>query len=135
MGEKVSLSEILGNSSVEKLVRYLGTYRVVEGDLGLFDKLARVRDIRAFVTTINEALRVKDRVLSKLIEGFEKKEYEVPALVEEKAPNIKEFVKRSLDVGEGDIKKIFELAERDPNLVAVTISALALAYSGVRSRR
>jgi len=135
MREALPLSKILENPSIEKMVRYLGAYRVVEGDLGFFDKLARVRDIRAFVTVINDALRVKDRVFSKLTEGFERREYEVPALAEEKTPNIKEFIRRALDVGEKDVKEILTLAEQDPNLVAVTISALALAYSGIRSRR
>ena len=125
---------VLEDPNVMRFVRYLGAFKVVEGDLGLFDELAKAKDIEQFVTVINKFLRVKDRVIEKLAKGIEENEYTVPAFSEEKveAKSTLERVRKVFDVGSDTIKRVLELAEHNPRLIATVISSLALAYSGVR---
>jgi len=131
----ISVREILGDEEVLRMVRYLGAFKVVEGDLGLFDELSRTRDIDHFVSIINKFLRVKDRVIDKLAKGIDEGEYVVKVLNESRAEGSTiEKVRRIFDVGLETVKRVLELAEKNPRLVATVISSLALAYSGVYTR-
>ncbi len=109
----------------DKCVRYLAAYRIVEGNLGLFDKMARCRDYNDFVSAIYEAMRVKDRVLSKLIEGVEKNQYELIFRIEGD-------LRKVFDIGQEDVEKIFKSALENPRVVGTVLASLALAYSGIR---
>jgi len=135
VGSGVGITEIVDNKEIRRLVSYLGAFKVVEGDLGLFDELARVKDIKHFADVLNKFLRVKDRVVSKLIEGIKNGDYEVSALGEVKEGPIDERIRKVFDIGSEVVKEILRVAEGDPHFVATVISSLALAYSGIRSRR
>ncbi len=126
------VDEVVENKEVRKLVSYLGAFKVIEGDLGLFDELSRVKDLRSFANVINKFLRVKDRVIKKLIEGANK-DYEIKVLSE--AEVNEENIRKLFDIGSESIKEIFKLAEKDPHFIATIISSLALAYSGIKSKK
>jgi len=113
-------------SAREHYVRYLAAYKVVEGNLALFDKLARCRDFNDFLSAVYESMRVKDRVLDKLEEGVKRGDYEITFECDN--------IKAAFSVGHDDIKKLIELARRDPKAVGTILATLALAYGGIRSR-
>ncbi|MEM1509163.1 MAG: hypothetical protein QXY49_02005 [Thermofilaceae archaeon] len=127
------LNKLLNEEEYKKakdsLVRYLAAYKVIEQNLSLFDKMARCRDVGDFVSTIYDGVRVKDRVLDLLVEGVTKKEIDVVFEYEEPGD-----LKRIFSVGQDQIEKIIELAKENPRLVGSLISALALAYGGLRER-
>jgi len=128
----IDVSKLVENKDVKRMVAYLGAFKVIEADLGLFDELARVKDIKSFVTVINKFLRTKDRVLTKLAEGIESGDYDAPALAEVKEGSLEERIRRIFDVGSETVKEVIKLAEKDPHLVAAILSSLSLAYLGVR---
>ena len=130
----VNVSELVENKDVKRMVAYLGAFKVVEADLGLFDELARVKDIKSFITVINKFLRTKDRVLAKLAEGIKSGDFDAPALTEVKEGSLEEKIRRVFDVGSETVKEVIRLAEKDPHLVAAILLSLSLAYLGVRSR-
>lgn len=113
----------------DAIVRYFAAYRVVEQNLGIFDKLARCRDTSDFVSAVYEGARVKDRVLAKLVEGVKRGEIEV--VFEYKTP---EELGRIFDFGQESVNSLLELASEDPRTVGVTIAVMALSYGGVRAR-
>ncbi|MEM0460418.1 MAG: hypothetical protein QXZ31_11165 [Thermofilaceae archaeon] len=113
----------------DAIVRYLAAYRVIEGNLGLFDKLARCRDISDFMAAIYDGVRVKDRVLEKLVDGVKKNEIEV--VFQYKEP---EELVRVFDFGQEQLSTLLELASEDPRIVGTLIASLALAYGGIRVR-
>jgi len=110
----------------EHYIRYLAAYKIVEGNLALFDKMARCRDFNDFLSAVYESMRVKDRVLSKLEEGVKRGDYEITFECDN--------IKAAFSVGHDDVKKLIELAHRDPKAVGTILATLALAYGGIRSR-
>ena len=127
MGEAAEVvKELLSKERVlNGWTRYLAAYRVVEGNLALFDKLARCRDFKEFEAAVYEALRVKDRVRQKLRERLERGEISI-------AGNL------SLDqfsVDDRDLRAIIELATKTaqaPRAVGALIASFGLAYGGIR---
>mgnify|MGYP005632884521 CR=1 FL=1 len=128
----IRVKNLVEDANVQRFVRYLGAFKVVEGDLGLFDELSRVKDIEQFAMVVNKFLRVKDRVLEKLIRGVRENEYVISTLSEEEEGSLSERIRRIFDVGSDAIRNIYNLAEANPRLVATVISSLALAYSGIK---
>ncbi|MEM1738411.1 MAG: hypothetical protein QXF72_00030 [Nitrososphaerota archaeon] len=120
------ITEILLEPCIETYIRYLGAFKVVESDYGLFDKLARPRDFNDFVRVVYESIRVQERVLMKLEDGISKKEYELAEAI--KNVEINKFFR----IGKDCLVRIMELAKENPRLVGSIISSLALAYDGVR---
>ena len=122
------VKELLSKEGIlNEWMRYLAAYRVIEGNLALFDKLARCRDFREFEMAIYEALRVKDRVKQKLRENVENQKIELYGLQPE-----------HFDVGKEALKSIMELATRNPQApraVGALIASLGLAYGGIREVR
>ncbi|MEM4639436.1 MAG: hypothetical protein QXT93_06170 [Thermofilum sp.] len=112
----------------DAVVRYLAAYRVIERNLGLFDRLARSRDVSDFMAAIYEGIRVKERVLKKLVEGV--KEGEVKVIFDYKEP---EDLARIFDFGQEYLNNLLELASEDPKTVGVLIASMALAYGGIWS--
>jgi hypothetical protein len=125
--EKSLLEKIFSEESVDAYIRYLGAFKVVEADYGLFDKLARPRDIEDFTLTVYNSIRVQERVLKRLQEGLEKGEYEVIGDVRD--------VSRAFRIGKECVSKIIELAKDNPRFVGSIIASLALAYEGVKPKR
>lgn len=110
---------------LERWARYLAAYKVIEGNLALFDKLARCRDLREFQDAIYEAARVKDRVLEKLSDGVRRKEI---VITSQRRPE--EFT-----VDNGDLKVLMEIAtenEQAPRVVGSMIASFALLHGEVR---
>jgi len=98
---------------------YLAAYKVIEGNLSLFDKLARCRDLREFQDALYEAARVKDRVMDKLKEGLEKGELQLSGQPED------------FEVDDRDLKELVELAtasERAPRVVGSLVASFALLH-------
>lgn len=124
-----SVEDILSERCVEKYVRYLGAFRVIESDYGLFDKLARPRDLEDFARVLYESMRVQERVLKKLEDGIFRKDYE---LVEGMGGIEIDALFR---VGKDCLARIIELAKENPRLVGSIIASLALAYDGVREKK
>lgn len=126
--EKEKLLEaILSDQCVSAYVRYLGAFKVVESDYGLFDKIARPRDVEDFVLTIYNSVRVQDRVLRRLQDGLQRGEFEVVGEVKD--------VERAFRVGKECLARVIDMAKGDPRFVGGLIASLALAYDGVRSKR
>jgi hypothetical protein len=125
--KELNLEVILSEQCVDTYVRYLGAFKIVEADYGLFDKLARPRDIEDFTSTIYSSIRVQERVLKRLQEGLERGEYEVVGDVRD--------VNRVFRIGKECVLKIIELAKDNPRFVGSIIASLALAYEGVKSKR
>jgi len=121
------IKAILEEPCIDAYVRYLGAFKVVESDYGLFDKLARPRDLEDFTRVIYESVRVQDRVLGRLKEGISRGEYEVTWDVKD--------VEKAFRIDKSCLSKVIELARANPRLVGSIIASLALAYEGVRSRR
>jgi len=122
-----AIEKILTDECVEAYVRYLGAFRVIESDYGLFDKLARPRDVEDFTRAVYESVRVQDRVLEKLRDGVSRGDYELVGEVED--------VERAFRVGKNCISRIIELAKDNPRLIGSVIASLALAYDGIREVR
>jgi hypothetical protein len=128
MSEKeLNLDLILSERCVDTYIRYLGAFKVVESDYGLFDKLARPRDIEDFTITVYSSIRVQERVLKRLQEGLEKGDYEVIGDVKD--------VNSAFRIGKECLSKVIELAKDNPRFVGSIIASLALAYEGVKSKR
>lgn len=123
------VTTILSDSCVEIYVRYLGAFRVVESDYGLFDKLARPRDLEDFARVVYESVRIQERVLRRLEDGISRGEYELVEAM--KGIEIDKLFR----VGKNCLTRIMELARENPRLVGSIIASLALAYDGVRERR
>lgn len=125
------LKKILEEENVKKkidaFVRYLAAYRVVESNYGLFDKLARPRDIEDFTRTVYESIRVRDRVLSKLYEGVKDGKYKVT--VEGKLT--KDSIERLFGITKSDLEEIIKTAKDNPRLAGSIIASFALSYEGV----
>jgi hypothetical protein len=124
--EKSLLDKIFSEECIDAYIRYLGAFKVVESDYGLFDKLARPRDIEDFALTIYSSIRVQERVLRRLQDGLQRGNYEVIGDVRD--------VNRAFRVGKECLSKIIELAKSNPRFVGSIIASLALAYEGVRFR-
>jgi hypothetical protein len=124
--KEVNLGVILSEPCVDTYVRYLAAFKVVESDYGLFDKLARPRDIEDFASTVYSSIRVQERVLKRLQEGLEKGLYEVLGEIKD--------VSKAFRIGKECVSKIIELAKDNPRFVGSIIASLALAYEGVRSK-
>ena len=121
------INKILSEQCVDAYVRYLGVFKVVEGDFGLFDKLARSRDIEDLSRAVYESVRVQDRVLRRLQEGLSAGRFEVIGEVKD--------VDRAFRVGKECLSRIIELAKENPRFVGSIIASLSLAYEGVKERR
>jgi len=123
------VKELLSKEDIlNEWMRYLAAYRIIEGNLALFDKLARCRDFREFEIAVYEALRVKDRVKQKLKENVENQKIELYGGLEPE----------HFDVGKEALKSIMELATRNPQApraVGALIASLGLAYGGIREVR
>lgn len=131
------VTTIIRDPCVENYVRYLGAFRIVESDYGLFDKLARPRDFEDFARVVYESVRVQERVLRKLKDGISKGEYVVFMMEEtrgtEETEKIEEIeIDKLFRVGKNCLAKIMEFAKENPRLVGSIIASLALAYDGVR---
>ena len=124
--ESEFVEKLLKEPCVDAYVRYLGAFKVVESDYGLFDKLARPRDLEDFTRTIYDSVRVQERVLKRLQEGVSEGVFEVFGDVKD--------IDRAFRVGKECISKIIELAKDKPRFVGSIIASLALAYEGVRIR-
>lgn len=110
---------------LNRWTRYLAAYKVVEGDLSLFDKLARCRDFREFETAMYEALRVKDRVRQRLYEGLRRKEISIAGDLDPERFN----------VDDRDLRTVMNLATKTPQApraVGALIASFGLAYGGIR---
>lgn len=121
----------MSDECVEAYVRYLGAFKIVESDYGLFDKLARPRDFEEFVRVVYESVRVQDRVLERLREGVSGGEFEI---VGYEAGRGAEDVERIFRIGKTCLLRIIELARGNPRLVGSLIASLALAYEGIKVR-
>lgn len=129
MGEAAEIvEELLSREKVlNRWTRYLAAYRVVEGNLALFDKLARCRDFREFEAAVYEALRVRDRVRQRLRERVERREVDIGNLTPEQ-----------FTVDDRDLKAVLNLAIKSPQApraVGALIASFGLAYGGVREVR
>lgn len=129
MGETVAIvKELLSNEHVvSRWAMYLAAYRVIEGNLALFDKLARCRDLKEFEIAMYEALRVKDRVKQKLRERVEKKELDIGNLTPDQ-----------FTVDDRDLRALMVLATKDPQApraVGALIASFGLAYGAIREVR
>jgi len=109
----------------ERYVRYLAAYKVVEGNLALFDKMARCRDLSEFLTAVYESTRVKDRVLRKLEEGVREGDYKITFEIEGPISSV-------FNVGQDDLEKLISLAKDNPRIVGSFLATLALAYGGIQ---
>lgn len=125
--QKGLLERLLEEPCVSSYVRYLGAFKVVESDYGLFDKLARARDLNDFVQTVYSSVRVQERVLKRLEEGLRSGDYEVVGEVKE--------VDRAFRVGKDCISRIMDIAKENPRFVGSIIASLAVAYEGVKEAR
>jgi hypothetical protein len=124
--KKLNLDTILSEPCVDTYIRYLAAFKVVESDYGLFDKLARPRDIEDFTSTVYSSIRVQERVLKRLQEGLKRGEYEVLGEIKD--------VDKTFRIGKECVLKIIELAKDDPRFVGSIIASLALAYEGIKSK-
>ncbi|MEM1582287.1 MAG: hypothetical protein QXK89_07235 [Candidatus Bathyarchaeia archaeon] len=127
MSKESLLEIILSEPCIDTYIRYLGAFKVVESDYGLFDKLARPRDIEDFTLTVYSSVRVQERVLKKLQEGLQSGDFEVIGEVKD--------VNRAFRIGKECLSKVIEVARSDPRFVGSIIASLALAYEGIKSRR
>ena len=125
--KEVNLNIILSEPCVDTYVRYLAAFKVVESDYGLFDKLARPRDIEDFTSIVYYSIRVQERVLKKLQEGLKKGDYEVLGEIKD--------VDKVFRVGKECVSKIIELAKDNPQFVGSIIASFAIAYEGIKSKR
>ncbi|MEM1542860.1 MAG: hypothetical protein QXV82_09555 [Ignisphaera sp.] len=121
------LEMILSEQCVDIYIRYLGAFKVIESDYGLFDKLARPRNIEDFALTVYNSVRVQERVLKRLREGLQSGEIEIIGEVKD--------VSRVFRVGKECLSRIIELAKHNPRFVGSIIASLALAYEGVKFKR
>ncbi len=125
---KEELLEVLTSDRyIDAFVRYLAAYRVVEANYGLFDKLARPRDVEDFARAVYESVRVLERVLRRLKEGLARGEYK---LTMEGIENVDKLFR----VGRDCINRVLELAKHNPRLVGSVVASLALAYEGIQER-
>ena len=123
MNEDFQIEKFLEDEDVKAVVRYLAAYREVEGDLSTLDELRRVRNFEGFVSAMSKLIRVKNRVLSKLVNESDK--YEV----------IVEGDKRKLfEMSETNLKKIYEYAGMNSQLTGKLLASLAFASVIVRKR-
>jgi len=127
LSEPEIIEKLLSEPCVDVYIRYLGAFKVVESDYGLFDKLARPRDFEDFTKTVYESIRVQERVLRRLQEGVSGEDYEMIGEIKD--------IDRVFRVGKECLLKIIKLAKDNPRLVGSIIASLALAYEGIRSRR
>lgn len=113
--------QLLANRVLDSWTNYLAAYRVIEGNLALFDKLARCRDFREFEDAIYETARVKARVMEKLKDGIRRREITISRKLEE------------FDVDEEDLKALMELAtvsEQAPRVIGSLVASFALLHKG-----
>ena len=127
MNETVEIvKELLAKEHIlNKWTRYLAAYRIMEGNLALFDKLARCRDFKEFEIALYEALRVKDRVRRKLSENLKSNKIKLYSGL---APE-------QFNVDENDVKILMELATKNPQApraVGSLIASFGLAYGGIQ---
>jgi len=123
MNEDFQIEKFLEDEDVKAVVRYLAAYREVEGDLSTLDELRRVRNFEDFVSVMSKLIRVKNRVLSKLVNEPDK--YEV----------VVEGDKRKLfEMSETNLKKIYEYAGMNSQLTGKLLASLAFASVIVRKR-
>ncbi|MCS7098702.1 MAG: hypothetical protein NZ922_06965 [Candidatus Methanomethyliaceae archaeon] len=125
--------QLIEDEYIDIYIRYLGALKIIESDYGLFDKLARPRDLGDFVRTIYSSIRVQERVLKKLEEGLNK-DYE---LAEELNKFIKELksIDEAFRVNEECVSRIIEIAKENPRFVGSIIASLALAYEGIKEKK
>ncbi len=121
------IEKLLSEPCIDAYVRYLGAFKVVESDYGLFDKLARPRDLEDFTRTVYDSIRVQERVLKRLQEGLSSGEFELAGDVSD--------VDRAFRISKGCLSKVIELARENPRFVGSIVASLALAYEGVRMKR
>lgn len=121
------LETILSEPCIDTYIRYLGAFKVVESDYGLFDKLARSRDIEDFALTMYSSIRMQERVLKRLQEGLQSGDLEVVGEVKD--------VNRSFRIGKECLSKVIEVARSNPRFVGSIVASLALAYEGIKSKR
>jgi len=120
------VEKILSERCVDVYVRYLGALKVTESDYGLFDKLARPRNVEDFIRALYESVRMQERVLRRLREGISQGRYEVIGEVKD--------VDKTFRISKDCLLKIIELAKNHPRIVGGVIASLALAYEGIKIR-
>ncbi len=109
---------------LDRWTRYLAAYKVIEGNLALFDKLARCRDFKEFEDAIYEAVRLKDKIKRRLEEDVANNRI---IIYGELTPN--DFL-----VDDRDIADLMSLATGDlhaPRIIGSLIASFALAYGGL----
>ncbi|MEM2341859.1 MAG: hypothetical protein QXX94_04860 [Candidatus Bathyarchaeia archaeon] len=126
MSRENLLEIILSEPCIDTYIRYLGAFKVVESDYGLFDKLARPRDIEDFTLTVYSSIRVQERVLKKLQDGLQRGDLEVIGEVKD--------VNKAFRIGKECLSKIIEIAKSNPRFIGSIIASLALAYEGIKSK-
>jgi len=108
---------------------YLAAYKAIEGNLALFDKLARCRDLKEFQDAIYEAARVKDRVLEKLKEMARER-------ATSKVPDVEAFASQFAGIfslSDKDLEELMMLAtksEAAPRAVGSLVASFALLHRG-----
>lgn len=117
---EVTLGEILRNEHASRFARYLEAYLRVEGDYGLFDRLARARNAEDFAGAINTCMRVKDRVLERLGRGIKDSRFKLT--MEEQVA-----LERLFSPGKECVEEVLKLGEANPRLVGTVIATLALS--------
>lgn len=121
------LEIILSEPCIDTYIRYLGAFKVVESDYGLFDRLARPRNIEDFASTVYNSIRVQERVLKRLQEGLQSGDFEIIGEVKD--------LSRAFRIGKECLSKVIEIARSNPRFVGSIIASLALAYEGIKSKR
>ncbi len=125
-GEKIDIiRELLARRrTLNGWMRYLAAYKIIEGNLALFDKLARCRSLREFQDALYEASRVKEKVQNKMKEGLSQRKI---GLAE--GLSVDDFI-----IGEGELREIMELATTNPEaprMIGSLIASFGLVYGGV----
>ncbi len=109
---------------LDRWTRYLAAYKIIEGNLALFDKLARCRDFKEFEDAIYDAVRVKDKIKKRLEEDVASNKINIYG---ELTPN--DFL-----VDDRDVADLMSLATGDlhaPRIIGSLIASFALAYGGL----
>ena len=126
------IKELLDAKMLERWARYLAAYRAFEGNLALFDKLARCRDLREFEDAIYEAARVRDRVLEKLKDLAREVLRKKSEMSNEDVERFAEQFAEIFVVSDADLKDLVEFAtknENAPRMVGSLTASFALLHS------
>lgn len=121
------LEELIDDECFNRFIRYLEAYRRIESNYGLFDKLARPRDIEDFARAIYECMRVEDRVLRRLSEGLKSGDF---ILTIGKV----EDIRKMFNVGKECVSALLVRAKDNPRLVGTVLASLALSSQLIQEK-